>query len=368
MPMARSTVSVRAAAESRFRRTRGMYDSGCTFALLGKGAQSVGPQSWILGLSVPRARYGRASPAMKVGAVIRLVEDRGADDAGSGRCPSFSEILATARHMEAAGFDSMWVFDHLLYRPPAQATIGVWEGWTMLSALAAATERIELGALVTCSQFRNPALLAKMAVTVDEISGGRLIFGIGAGWNEPEFRAFGIPLDHRVGRFEEALQIIVPLLREGHVDFSGRFYSARDCELNPRGPRPNGPPVLIGGWRARLLRLAARYADVWNAGYYSRVETFAEQRAAFETARAEVGGQSVEISATLKVAWEDLGQPPGFFGSDYVTGPADAIAEILSEYAESGVAHVMCQYHPTTEVALERLSEALAAYRSLENV
>jgi alkanesulfonate monooxygenase SsuD/methylene tetrahydromethanopterin reductase-like flavin-dependent oxidoreductase (luciferase family) len=127
-----------------------------------------------------------------------------------------------------------------------EAEADVWEGWTMLSALAAATERVELGTLVTCSQFRNPALLAKMAVTVDEISGGRLTFGIGAGWNEPEFRAFGVPLDHRVGRFEEALQIIVPLLRDGHVDFEGQFYSARECELNPRGPRPSGPPILIG--------------------------------------------------------------------------------------------------------------------------
>jgi len=305
---------------------------------------------------------------VKIGAIVRLVEDRGAGDAGSGRCPPFTEIRANARRMEAAGFDSMWVFDHLLYRTPAQTTIGVWEGWTMLSALAAATERIELGTLVTCSQFRSPAVLAKMAVTVDEISGGRLTFGIGAGWNEPEFRAFGVPLDHRVGRFEEALQIIVPLLREGHVDFDGQFYSARDCELNPRGPRPSGPPVLIGGWKPRLLRLAARYADVWNAGYYSGVETFAQQRMAFETARAEVGNQQVEISATLKVAWADLGRPPDFFGSDYLSGSADGIASVLRDYAESGVAHVMCQYHPTTPVALERLSEALAAYRAQTKV
>ena len=117
-----------------------------------------------------------------------------------------------------------------------------------------------------------------------------------------------------------------------------------------------------------MLRLAARYADVWNAGYYSAVETFTEQRVAFETARAEVGNRRVEISATLKVAWEDLGRPPDFFGSDYLTGSAEAIASVLRDYAESGVAHVMCQYHPTTEVALERLSQALEAYRSLAKV
>jgi alkanesulfonate monooxygenase SsuD/methylene tetrahydromethanopterin reductase-like flavin-dependent oxidoreductase (luciferase family) len=101
-----------------------------------------------------------------------------------------------------------------------------------------------------------------MAVTLDEVSGGRFILGIGAGWNEPEFRAFGLPFDRRVDRFEEALQIIVPLLREGRVDFQGRYYSARDCELAPRGPRSGGPPVVIGAQQPRMLRLAARYADV----------------------------------------------------------------------------------------------------------
>ena len=143
--------------------------------------------------------------------------------------------------------------DHLLFRQsptdnaiqvemPAGKTRGAWEAWTVLCALAAATSRIELGPFVACNSFRNPALLAKMAVTLDEVSDGRLVLGIGAGWHEPEYHAFGYPYDHRVGRFEEALQIIAPLLREGRVDFEGRYYQARDCEIAPRGPRPAGPP------------------------------------------------------------------------------------------------------------------------------
>ena len=148
------------------------------------------------------------------------------------------ELLTFARRVEATGFDSVWVPDHLLLRwegdqGPSQ---GIWEAWSILSALAATTERIELGTLVLCSAFRNPALLAKMADTVDEISGGRLILGLGAGYHEPEFRAFGYPYEYLGARFEEALTIIATLLRQGKIDFEGRFYQARDCELRPSGP------------------------------------------------------------------------------------------------------------------------------------
>src|SRR5207244_12084002 len=118
--------------------------------------------------------------------------------------------------------------------------------WTRPAALAEATHRVEIGTLVTCNSFRNPAILAKMATTVDEISHGRLILGVGAGWNEPEYQAFGLPHDHRVDRFEEALQIIKPLLRDGQVDFKGRYYQAPDCEIVSRGRRSDGPPLMVG--------------------------------------------------------------------------------------------------------------------------
>jgi alkanesulfonate monooxygenase SsuD/methylene tetrahydromethanopterin reductase-like flavin-dependent oxidoreductase (luciferase family) len=117
----------------------------------------------------------------------------------------------------------------------------VWEGWSLLAALTAATERVELGPLVSPAVFRNPALLAKMADAVDEISGGRLVLGLGAGWDAPEYAAFGYPTENRVDRFEEAFRIVAPLLRTGRVDFAGRYYRALGCELRPRGPRPTGP-------------------------------------------------------------------------------------------------------------------------------
>jgi probable F420-dependent oxidoreductase len=304
---------------------------------------------------------------MKIGGLVRLAENLQAGDAPDGRCPSYAEIRDVAQQMEGAGFDAIWLADHLLYRRPGHHTRGIWECWTTLSALAEATQHIELGTSTLCASFRNPAVLAKMAVSLDEVSGGRLILGIGAGWNEPEYRAFGLPFDRRVDRFEEAVQIITPLLRDGHVDFAGRYYTARDCELTPRGPRPSGPPILIGAFQPRMMRLAARYADMWNAGYFAMVDTFRESRASFEAVRTEVGpaAANVAVTALLKVGWADLGELPAFFGDDYLTGSADDIAAALRGYADSGVAHVLCQYHPNVPTALDRLIDAVQAYRRL---
>src|SRR5215207_2815124 len=161
----------------------------------------------------------------------------------------WTEIQAMARATEDAGFDSIWLPDELLFPEnlpfEGEPSRGFWESWSILSAIAATTRRVDLGHLVIANTFRNPALLAKMADTVDEISGGRLVLGLGAGGTEYGHRAFGIPWARRVARFEEALQIIIPLLREGHVDFAGEFYTIRECELRPRGPRPAGPLILI---------------------------------------------------------------------------------------------------------------------------
>src|SRR4051794_15493371 len=162
------------------------------------------------------------------------------------------EYLAMARRAEEVGFDSLWLGDHLLYRLADGSSRGPWEVWTMLAGLAAATSRIRLGPLVASTAFHAPAMLAKLASTVDEISGGRLILGLGAGWNDTEFKAFGFPFDHRIDRFEEAFTIIRTLLREGAIDFQGQYYEARDCELLPRPARPGGPPILIGSNRARM--------------------------------------------------------------------------------------------------------------------
>ena len=182
----------------------------------------------------------------------------------------------------------------------------------MLCALAEATERLEIGTLVVCNSFRNPALLAKMAHTVDEISEGRLILGIGAGWNESEFEAFGFPFEKVVGRFEEAVQIIRPLLREGKTSFHGKYYQIEKCEVTPRGPRKAGPPLMIGAFGPRMMRLAAQHADAWNWCYTGSAATFEEPLEKFRAAALRTGRDpdSIDATALANVVFDDDLQTP----------------------------------------------------------
>src|ERR671917_570668 len=213
----------------------------------------------------------------------------------------WADIAAMAQRAEEVGFDSIWLPDHLLFRFPQVNQQGAWDAWSLLAALAATTRSIEIGPLVACSSFRNPALIAKMAATIEEISGGRLILGLGAGWHEPEYVAFGFPYDHRVSRFAEALQIVTGLLRTGHVDFEGAYYTTRDCELRPRGPRPEGPPILVGGSGPRMLRLTARYADAWNADRQNDLAAVQALNARVDDACHEVGRDPASLSRVIGI-------------------------------------------------------------------
>jgi probable F420-dependent oxidoreductase len=276
----------------------------------------------------------------------------------------YETIRAIATQAEADGFDSIWLADHLLYRD-AGGTTGIWECWTVLSALAEATRRVELGPLVVCNSLRNPAILAKMATTLDEVSQGRLILGIGAGWNEPEYQAFGLPFDHRVDRLEEALQLLSPLLRDGHADFAGRYYQARDCEIAPRGPRPAGPPLLVGGEGPRLLTLAARYGDMWNTGYMGEPETMADPLARIAVACEQVGRDpaTLDVTAFIGLWFPDLRPDrPGSF-ERALSGTPHEIAAAMHGYAELGIPHIMFQCVPFNEESVGRLTEALRLYR-----
>ncbi len=280
----------------------------------------------------------------------------------------YDTIRAIAQQAETDGFDSIWLADHLLYRYPGEPTRGIWECWTMLAALAEATRRVEIGTLVTCNSFRNPAILAKMATTTDEVSHGRLILGVGAGWNEPEYQAFGLPFDHRVDRFEEALQILRPLLRQGHVDFAGKYYQARHCDNVPCGPRSEGPPLMVGSEGPRMLKLTAKYADLWNTGYMGKPETMAEPLAKIEAACREIGRDSATLGITAFIGlwFPDLqAEKPSSFDNP-LTGTTQEIAATMRGYAELGVQHIMFQCAPYTPEARQRLTEALQLYRAME--
>lgn len=300
---------------------------------------------------------------MKIGVVVPLAADE------RGRSVRYAETRAFALQAEEAGCDAVWLFDHLLYRFPGEPTEGTWEAWTFLAALAEATARVELGTLVLCTPFRNPALLAKMATTLDEVSGGRLILGLGAGWHQPEFDAFGYPFDHRVDRFEEALQVIVPLVREGRAGFEGAYHRAVDCAIVPRGPRSSGPPILIAGKGPRMLRLTARYADCWNTAWLGPVDALAERRAALEAAcraeRRDPGTLAVTVGVTVDYALTDDGGAPVAGARPALAGTPEEIAAALRGYADAGVAHVMCALRPLDSGSLSRFARALAAYRRL---
>ena len=251
-------------------------------------------------------------------------------------------------------FDSFWLPDHLLFRFAGEPAHGPWECWSLIAALAATTSRLEIGTLVACTGYRNPALLAKMADTVDEISGGRLILGLGAGWHEPEYLAYGYPFDHRLERFAEAVQLIGTLLRDGHIDHDGVYYQARDCELRPRGPRPQGPPILIGtlASRPRMARLIATYADMWN-GWLTHARSYADQvpaqRAVIDAACAEVGRDPATLQRTIGIQVDQTAgrarhypaQTPLTEGQHQpLTGTPETIAAELRRFAAEGISHV----------------------------
>lgn len=301
---------------------------------------------------------------MKVGLVLIIAEHKELR-----RAYSYQKTREIAQQAEEAGFDSLWLYDHMLYRGEDHPTIGIWECWTFLSALADATQRVELGTLVCCNSFRNPALLAKMAITLDEVSQGRLILGLGAGWNKPEFEAFGWPFDHRVSRFEEALQIIRPLLKEGRVDYEGKYYQVHDCEIRPFGPRPDGPPIMIGSFGKRMLNLTAKYADLWNTGYLGEVSTLTQPRNELVAACQEIDRDpaTLGVTAMIYVHYPKMIPLPEGLDNPPLSGTPTHIARALLAYERAGVEHIMFHLLPYKPQAIRNFEQAFQIYRHLSD-
>ncbi len=300
---------------------------------------------------------------MKIGVVINHTQGFVTGDGP----PGYGEMREMALAAEEGGLDSIWVFDHLLFRfneEDPRDTTGIWECWTLLCALAEATSRVELGTLVLCSPFRNPALLAKMAHTLDEISNGRVILGTGAGWHEPEFDAFGYPFERRVDRFEEALQILAPLLRGQRVDFDGEFYQAQDCLITPPGPRPEGIPLLIGARGPRMLRLTGRYADQWNTCWLGQPQELAERLGWIQKACAEIGRDpgTLAVTAGVQAAYPDLGTTDSMTENP-LGGSAADLADAFRGYAAAGAAHLIVYPTPAVLPAYERILEGVRLFR-----
>ena len=279
------------------------------------------------------------------------------------------ELRAIARTAEQAGFDSIWMGDHLLYRYPSGETRGPWEAWTTLAGLAEATERVALGPLVAATAFHAPFMLAKLASTVDEIAGGRLVLGLGAGWNDTEFAALGAPFDHRISRFEEAFTIVRTLLAHGAIDFEGEYLTARDAELLPRPARPGGPALLIGSSGPRVLAATLPYADAWNAWYAdtgNRPAGVARLRDVVDEAARAAGRDPTDIERTVAVQVRMPGGRGRVMGDTDprqdvppVEGDAEVIAESLRAYAREGIGHVQLVVDPIDEASVAALAPVL---------
>ncbi len=278
------------------------------------------------------------------------------------RVVRWPEYLAMARAVEEVGFESIWLGDHLLYRGDGREERGPLEVWTMLAAIAAVTERVRLGPLVACASFHPPGLIAKMAATVDDISRGRFVLGLGAGWNETEYRAFGLPYDHRVSRFEESFEIVRRLLAGERVTLPGRFWQAEDLVLRP--PPERRIPLMIGSNGDRMLSIALPHIDWWNtwySGYGNTVEGFAELNARISSAVERAGRDPSEVARSTAVLVE--------LDPDAVTRPhsdteappvsLDGLPAHLRGLEEAGTDEAICILRPITEESIRAVGSVV---------
>jgi alkanesulfonate monooxygenase SsuD/methylene tetrahydromethanopterin reductase-like flavin-dependent oxidoreductase (luciferase family) len=274
------------------------------------------------------------------------------------------EYAAMAVAAEEAGFDSVWVGDHMLYRGDERPERGPWDAWAVLAALAAITNRVELGPLVACTGFHPPGVIARMAAAVDEISGGRFVLGLGSGWNQGEFAAFGIPYDHRVTRFEEAFAIVRGLLAGERVTLDGRYWQADDAVLLP--PPARRTPLLIGSNGPRMLGIALPHVDAWNTwfdGYGNTVAGFADLNAQIDAAARRAGRPQGEIarSACVLVSLDErAGERRPLPDSPPVSGDPGVLARHLRGLAEAGANEAILVLDPITERSVRAMGQTLA--------
>jgi len=289
---------------------------------------------------------------MRIGVTLPLSDG----DTPDGHVPTFAETAAFARLAEAVGLDSVWIFDHVLFRSPDEPDSGIREGWTTFAALAPLVPRVELGSLVMCSSFRNPALMAKMAATLDDLAGGRLTLGLGSGWHDPEYEAFGWPADHKVGRFAEDLEITARLLHGERVTYDGTWQRTSDAVLVP--PPERRVPILVAAKGERMLRLTATWADAWNTAWFGRIDDRLRTRlAALDAACAAVGRDPATLRRTIGVRLAD----PGTGSADDATAldaEAEGLAAFLDELAGLGADDAIIWSISKSAASVERIAEA----------
>ena len=273
----------------------------------------------------------------------------------SGQAISIEDLRKCWGIADDGGFDHVWDFDHLASIGPLGPDRPIYEGWALQAAMAEATKRVRIGCLVTGNTYRHPVVLAKLAVTVDHLSGGRLEFGIGAAWAQVEHEMFGMEgLQHRVGWLSESLQIIKSLFTQERTTFDGRYYHLKDAIANPKPIQKPHPPIWIGAQGDTTLRLTARYADVWNISG-GDTEFVGELIKKFDAICAEVGRDPNEVRRSLQFDWDGSSR--------------QQLLELSGKLLELGVTEQVVYVRgerPVTQA--ERLAEALPDLRKLDKV
>ena len=273
--------------------------------------------------------------------------------------PRWSEMREVALSLEQVGLDTLWIPDELLWEGEGQPALGFWDGVSVAAAAAAITSRIKIGSWVLSALHRNPGIIAKTAATLDEISGGRFVFGLGAGHGDEQAHMFGLPEDAVAERFADALQIILPLLRGEQVTFEGKYHAARNLKQQPVGPRPNGIPLLIGAQKQRGMRIAALNGDIWST-YATRsnsLEEFGPRMAEFERVCEEIGRDPATIgkAAGLSVRPLERADPEG----KRLAGSAGQIADTLRGFAAAGYTQADLMVEPGTVEAVGALARVV---------
>jgi len=273
------------------------------------------------------------------------------------------EYVAMARAAEEVGFESIWLGDHLLYRGDGREERGPWEAWTMLAALATVTERVRLGPLVACASFHPPGLIAKMAATVDEISRGRFVLGLGAGSVEIEHTIFGLPVERRVSRFAESFEIVRRLLAGERVTFEGRYWSVDDAVLLPEPARR--VPLMAGTVGERMLGITLPHVDAWNAWYTwfgNTAEGFAEVNQRVDVAAERAGRDPREIARSACILVElDADAVKRPHDADTVPVTREQLPDALRELEAAGADEAILVLRPITEASIRSLGGLLEA-------
>src|SRR5712692_2206959 len=274
----------------------------------------------------------------------------------SGQATTIEALRTVWRIADEGGFDHVWDFDHLASIGAGGPDRPIYEGWTIQAAMAEATKRVRIGCMVTGNTYRNPAVLAKEAVTVDHLSGGRLEFGIGAAWAEIEHSMYGIEgLDHRVGRLSESLRIIKSLWTEGRTNFDGRYYRMKDAIANPKPIQKPYPPIWIGAGGETTLRLVARYADVWNPSGGRDDAERKEMMARLDEACGLVGRDPSQIRRSVQFSWD---------GKD-----RSALLERSAFHLELGFTEQIVMLDPAAAASIaSKVADALPELHQLDRV